>query len=72
VHDEADQCLAFLLSQLTHPEFPEPLGVIYNGESRDPYEQVVIDQVREAIKEKGPGNLQALLDEGETWEIDDD
>ncbi len=72
VHDETDQCLAFLLSQLTHPEFPEPIGVIYNGESREPYEQVVVAQVREAIDAKGPGDLKALLNEGETWVVDDD
>ncbi len=72
VHDETDQCLAFLLSQLTYPEFPEPIGVIYSGESRMPYEQVVVAQVREAIETKGPGDLKALLNEGETWVVDDD
>ena len=72
MHDETDQCLAFLLSQLTYPEFPEPIGVIYNGESRMPYEQVVVAQVREAIEAKGPGDLKALLNEGETWVVDDD
>jgi 2-oxoglutarate ferredoxin oxidoreductase subunit beta len=70
VHDETDQCLAFLLSQLTHPEFPEPIGVIYSGENREPYEAVVMAQMREAIETKGPGDLKALLVEGETWTVD--
>ena len=70
IHDETDQCLAFLLSQLTHPEFPEPIGVIYSGESREPYEAVVTAQMREAIETKGPGDLKALLHEGETWIVD--
>ncbi len=72
VHDETDQCLAFLLSQLTHPEFPEPLGVIYSDESKNPYEEIVIGQVNDAIEAKGPGDLKALLHEGETWIIDDE
>jgi 2-oxoglutarate ferredoxin oxidoreductase subunit beta len=72
VHDETDQCLAFLLSQLTHPEFPEPIGVIYSGENREPYEAVVMAQMREAIETKGPGDLKALLVEGETWTVDAD
>jgi 2-oxoglutarate ferredoxin oxidoreductase subunit beta len=71
VHDETDQCLAFLLSQLTHPDYPEPIGVIYDGESRMPYEEVVVAQVRDAIEAKGPGDLKALLHEGETWIVDD-
>ncbi len=46
--------------------------MIYSGESREPYEQVVVAQVREAIDAKGPGDLKALLNEGETWVVDDD
>ncbi|MHC4769686.1 MAG: 2-oxoacid:ferredoxin oxidoreductase subunit beta, partial [Planctomycetota bacterium] len=32
IHDETDRGLAFLLSDLAHPEFPEPLGVLYNSQ----------------------------------------
>ncbi len=72
VHDETDQCLAFLLSQLTYPEFPEPLGVIYSNETQAPYEDIVHGQVQDAIEAKGPGDLKALLHEGDTWLIDDE
>ena len=70
VHDETDQCLAFLLVQLSHPEFPEPIGVIYNDDDRDTYEHIVNDQIRHAIQKHGEGDLEALLREGETWVVD--
>ncbi len=72
VHDETDQCLAFLLSQLHYPEFPEPLGVIYCDDTRIPYEDIVLGQVQDAIEAKGPGDLKALLNEGDTWLVEDD
>ncbi len=72
VHDETDQCLAFLLSQLHYPEFPEPLGVIYCDDTKIPYEDIVLGQVQDAIEAKGPGDLKALLNEGDTWLVEDD
>ena len=72
VHDETDQCLAFLLSQLQYPEFPEPLGVIYCDDTKIPYEDIVLGQVQDAIEAKGPGDLKALLNEGDTWLVEDD
>ncbi len=71
VHDEKDRCLAFLLSQLEQPEFPEPLGVIYASDERDTYEHIVNEQVRRVIDEKGAGDLEALLNEGETWVVEE-
>jgi 2-oxoglutarate ferredoxin oxidoreductase subunit beta len=41
IHDETDRGLAFLLSDLAHPEFPEPLGVLYNSQQKETYEDVV-------------------------------
>ena len=72
VHDETDSGLAFLLTQLSHPQLPEPLGVIYASQERETYERVVHDQVQAAIEARGAGDLQALLDEGDTWVVDDD
>jgi len=72
VHDESDRGLGFLLSQLAHPEFPEPLGVIYASTEQQTYDQVVHDQIREAIESGGEGDLEALLHEGETWVVEDD
>ncbi len=70
VHDEKDRCLAFLLSQLEHPAFPEPVGVIYANDEHDTYEHVVHEQIRHEIETSGEGDLHALLHEGETWQVD--
>jgi 2-oxoglutarate ferredoxin oxidoreductase subunit beta len=72
IHDETDRGLAFLLSDLAHPDFPEPLGVLYDSGEHRTYEDVVHGQIREAIEEQGAGDLEALLHEGETWLIDDE
>ena len=72
VPDETDSGLAFLLTQLSHPQLPEPLGVIYASEDRQTYEGVVNDQVQAAIDSRGKGDLKALLEEGETWVVEDD
>ncbi|MHC4304641.1 MAG: 2-oxoacid:ferredoxin oxidoreductase subunit beta [Planctomycetota bacterium] len=72
VHDETDRGLAFLLSDLAHPEFPEPMGVIYNSQEHETYEDVAEGQIKQAIEAQGKGDLQALLNEGETWFIHDD
>jgi 2-oxoglutarate ferredoxin oxidoreductase subunit beta len=72
IHDETDRGLAFLLSNLSYPEFPEPLGVIYDSGEHQTYEDVVHGQIRQAIETGGEGDLQALLNEGETWFVEDD
>jgi 2-oxoglutarate ferredoxin oxidoreductase subunit beta len=72
IHDETDRGLAFLLSDLAHPEFPEPLGVLYNSQQNETYEDVVEGQIRHAIEASGEGDLHTLLHEGETWFIEDD
>jgi 2-oxoglutarate ferredoxin oxidoreductase subunit beta len=68
VHDEHDQGLAFLLAQMSHPEFPEALGVIYRDPGREPYDAVVHQQMRDAA-ERNEADLSALLHEGDTWQV---
>ena len=72
IHDETDSGLAFLLSQLAHPEFPEPLGVLYASDEHDTYDGVVYEQGRQAIATRGAGDLKALLNEGRTWVVEED
>jgi 2-oxoglutarate ferredoxin oxidoreductase subunit beta len=69
-HDETDRNLAFVLSQLAHPEYPEPLGLIYRNEDEGSYERLVHEQIDKAVKARGAGDLQALLSEGETWDVE--
>ena len=72
VHDETDRGLAFMLTQLLQPEFPEPLGIIYASTDQDTYDHVVHEQLRQAIETDGKGDLYKLLHEGETWVVEDE
>ena len=69
-HDEkADNSqLAFLLSRMRHPDFPEPIGV-FRDVDRPSYDQMINAQVDEAKSEKGEGDLSKLFGSGETWTV---
>jgi 2-oxoglutarate ferredoxin oxidoreductase subunit beta len=71
VHDETrqDPALAFMLSRLHWPDFPEPMGVIRAVE-RATYEVLVQEQVDAAREKQGEGDLEALLLEGDTWTVE--
>ncbi len=70
IHDEhaPDPSLAFLLSRLSHPDFPEPLG-IFRDVTTPCYDDIVRDQITTAITERGPGQLSQLLRSGSTWKV---
>jgi 2-oxoglutarate ferredoxin oxidoreductase subunit beta len=69
-HDEqaSEPSLAYLLSRMSYPEFPEPIGV-FRAVSRPRYEELLVEQIEEAKNKRGPGNLQSLFDSGETWTV---
>jgi 2-oxoglutarate/2-oxoacid ferredoxin oxidoreductase subunit beta len=68
VHDETadDPTLAFLLSRMSYPDFPVPVGVIRNVD-RPTHDQLVTAQIDDAISRSGAGDLQKLLLSGDTW-----
>ncbi len=70
-HDEKapDATLAYLLSRMHYPDFPEPLG-IFRAVEHPTYEKLIVDQVAAATKAKGPGKLEDLFDDGETWMVE--
>lgn len=70
-HDEkaANSQLAFLLSRMRHPEFPEPIGV-FRDIDRPTYDEMINSQVDDAVSEKGAGELQKLFHSGDTWQVD--
>jgi 2-oxoglutarate ferredoxin oxidoreductase subunit beta len=72
VHDEKNLALAFALAHLEHPDFPEPIGVLYCSDDRKPFTQLVHEQIDAAIARQGRGELPQLLAEGETWSINGD
>ena len=70
-HDEKapEPTLAYLLSRMRHPEFPEPIGV-YRCVERSSYDDLLNRQIAESIGTRGPGDLEKLFNSGDTWVVD--
>lgn len=70
VHDTKtpNPTLAYLLSRLTAPHYPVPLGV-FRSVDHTTYEQGVLSQVAEARRVRGVGTLASLYNADETWTI---
>ena len=65
---EPNPAVAFMLSRLQHPEFPEPIGV-FRAVERPTYDDAINGQVSAAREQKGEGNLQDLFNGGDTWTV---
>ncbi|MCX7149643.1 MAG: 2-oxoacid:ferredoxin oxidoreductase subunit beta [Rhodocyclales bacterium] len=70
VHDEnaAHSGLAFSLGQFESPDFPVPMGV-FRDVNKPSYESLSTQLSESARAAKGRGDLQRLLNAGETWTI---
>lgn len=70
-HDEraSEPTLAYLLSQMRHPDFPEPIGV-FRAVDAPCYEELLNNQISEARRQRGKGDLQKLFNSGETWTVE--
>ncbi len=68
VHDEHNPSLAYLLSRLNHPNFPEPIGVFRNDRMPSLDERLE-NQIADVKKAKGEGDLRKLLFAGDMWEV---
>ena len=68
-HDEKapEPTLAYLLSRMTYPNFPEPIGV-FRAVDHPVYDQVLNEQVA-AARSKGEGSLEKLFSQGDTWTV---
>ena len=69
VHDEKDRVKAGLLTRFFDADFPRPFGVFYS-EDRPTYEDALVQQLDDAMEQKGQGNLDDLLQGSNTWTID--
>ncbi|MFN5708733.1 MAG: 2-oxoacid:ferredoxin oxidoreductase subunit beta, partial [Planctomycetota bacterium] len=69
-HDESadSPALAYLLSRLRYPQFPEPIGV-FRAVQRPIYDEQINQQVEQAVAERGPGSLNKLFAGGDTWTV---
>jgi 2-oxoglutarate ferredoxin oxidoreductase subunit beta len=70
-HDERDEepTLAFLLSRLSYPDYPECVGVFRSVE-RPTQGELVDSQIEEVMRARGRGWLEDLLAGEETWEVE--
>ena len=69
-HDEKcpDTVLAHILSRMSHPELPEPMGVLRDIDEPS-YEDQVIGQVNDTIAKYGTGDLNKLYASADTWVV---
>jgi 2-oxoglutarate ferredoxin oxidoreductase subunit beta len=69
IHDVSDKNLANLVSEMTYDEkLPVPFGVFYK-EEKSTYEDMMVEQINDAIKSKGQGDIQSLINGSETWQV---
>lgn len=70
-HDEKaeEPSLAYTLSRMRQPDFPEPIGV-FRAVDRPKYDEELNNQLEAAVAKKGPGDLNKLFHSGETWTVD--
>jgi 2-oxoglutarate ferredoxin oxidoreductase subunit beta len=71
VHDEKapDTYLAYMLARMEYPDYPVPIGV-FRDVIKATYEDMLSDQIKTATERMGPGNLEKLMNRGDTWVID--
>jgi 2-oxoglutarate ferredoxin oxidoreductase subunit beta len=69
VHDEtAPLPYALMLAQLAPPEFPMPVGVIRRVQAPT-FEREMQTQIDQVTEQRGPGDVEALIRSGDTWEV---
>ncbi len=69
VHDVADPLIAYMLATIYWPDFPVPVGVIRDIR-RPTHDELLTEQTNQALAARGRGDLQRLLDGGETWTVE--
>lgn len=69
VHDSGDKNLASILARMTYnADLPTPIGVMFK-EERPTYEDMMVEQLQEAVDKNGIGDLDALLKGTNTWTV---
>jgi 2-oxoglutarate ferredoxin oxidoreductase subunit beta len=71
VHDEKspDSYLAYMLARMEYPNYPVPIGVFRDVE-KPTYEELLAGQIQEAVQKRGPGDLEKLINSGDTWMVE--
>jgi 2-oxoglutarate ferredoxin oxidoreductase subunit beta len=58
-----------MLARMEQPDFPQPVG-IFRAVERTSYEELMADQIQAAITKSGPGDLEKLINSGDTWVVE--
>jgi len=71
VHNESEDNphYAYMLSRMEDPNMPLPFGVL-RSVSRPTYDELLLDQVEQAVEQKGSGDLEQLFKSGDTWTVE--
>ena len=71
VHDIhlKDPSVAFMLARMEYPDFPQPVG-IFRAVERASYEDLMAGQIEASISKQGLGNLEKLINSGDTWVVE--
>jgi 2-oxoglutarate ferredoxin oxidoreductase subunit beta len=64
-----DSYLAYMLARMVYPDYPVPIGV-FRDVTKATYEDMLAGQIRAATEKMGPGNLEKLINSGDTWVIE--
>ena len=54
---------------MSPPKFPTPTGV-FRAVTRETYESLVAEQLHSAKQRQGDGDLDELLNRGDTWTVE--
>jgi 2-oxoglutarate ferredoxin oxidoreductase subunit beta len=70
IHDERaeEPSLAYLLSRMVFPRFPECVGV-YRCVQRPTYDELLNKQIEDVVRSKGRGKLEELFASDDTWVV---
>jgi len=71
IHDEKaeEPSLAYLLSRMVYPRFPECVGV-FRAVERPTYDDLINKQVEDVMKAKGRGKLEDLFAAEDVWVVE--
>jgi len=69
IHSSGDKNIGSMLANLQFPEFPIPLGILYQS-SEPVYDQEVSKQLADIQAKKGVGNMEDLFMSGDTWRVE--
>jgi 2-oxoglutarate/2-oxoacid ferredoxin oxidoreductase subunit beta len=71
IHDESaeEPSLAYLLSRMVYPRFPECVGIFRRVE-RPTYDDLLLRQIEDVQRSKGRGKLEDLFGSEDTWVVE--